>query len=76
VVFDATPSGLGTAGNEHLWDEHSMMPVDSTIVHELLHDLFQTDHKGIADALGLSTEGSEKEISRRIDTWLNEGCKK
>jgi hypothetical protein len=55
--------------------DHSLNPVDSTIVHELLHDLFQGDHKVVADALGLSTEGDDIVISRRITVWLDGGCK-
>lgn len=56
--------------------DHSIKPVDSIIVHEVLHDLFQGDHKKVAEALNLSTEGDEKAISKRIDDWLDGGCKK
>lgn len=58
------------------YTDNSIKPVDSTTTHEALHDLFQGDHKKVAEALGLSTEGSEKDISKRIDAWLDGGCKK
>ena len=58
-----------------LWDNHSIKPIDSIIVHEALHDLFQGDHKKVAEKLGLSTDGTDTEISDRISAWLDNGCK-
>jgi hypothetical protein len=45
------------------------------MVHEALHDLFQGNHKKVAEKLGLSTADSDAEISRRITNWLDGGCK-